>query len=60
MTAENTVIRKLVNSKDLTWFVTLEIPEGDEKSNVFLHHYDLKYNKSVSQVEYITLNSRPC
>jgi hypothetical protein len=55
---DKTVIRKLVASKDLDWFVCLQIPENDEKSNVYLNHFDVKGNKQVSCVEYLTLNSR--
>lgn len=55
---DKTVIRKLVASKDLDWFVCLQIPENDEKSNVYLNHFDVKANKQVSCVEYLSLNSR--
>lgn len=54
---DKTVIRKLIASKDLDWFVCLQIPENDEKSNVYLNHFDIKANKQVCCVEYLTLNS---
>lgn len=52
------MIRKLVASKDLDWFVCLQIPENDEKSNVYLNHFDIRANKQVCCVEYLTLNSK--
>lgn len=54
---EHTVLRKMIANRDLEWLVALEIPEGDEKSSVYLHHFDLQACKTVSSVEYVTLNS---
>lgn len=57
LTSENTVLRKMVASSELDWLVALEIPEGDEKNSVYLHHFDLQGCQSVSSVEYLKLNS---
>ena len=34
----------------------MEIPEGDEKNSVFLHHFDLQSCSTISTVEYVKLN----
>lgn len=37
--------------------MTLEIGESDEKSSVYLNHWDIKAYKSVGAVEYLELTS---
>lgn len=47
----------MIASRDLDWMIALEIPEGDEKNSVFLHHFDLQSCRTVASTEYVSLNS---
>lgn len=52
------VLRKLVAPANLDWFIALEIDESTEKSAVFLHRFDIRAEKTLSCVDYLSLNSR--
>lgn len=58
MTADYTVIRKMVGLMDLQQMVSLEISEKDENNNVMLNNYSIEEERSLSTVEYSTLNSK--